>query len=380
MAAAAAVSGIREIDRAGSIGLIGLDPHPPYDRPPLSKGLWQDTSESDIWRDMEDLDVSLHLGRKVEKLDTNDYMMVDSRQDEYRFDKLLLATGGTPKRLPFGDEHIIYFRTLDNYRRLRALAETKEHFAVIGGSFIGAEITAALTMNDKQVTMLFPEAGIGGLYFPPDLAGFLNKYYRDRGVEVIAGEQAKVLDLESRGQQLALKLESGGEVEVDSVVAGIGIAPNTELAQAAGLEVADGIMVNRFLQTSHPDIYAAGDVASFYNQALDRRLRVEHEDNANTMGKMAGRAMAGEAEPYDYLPSFYSDLFDLGYEAVGVLDTEADIVVDWREQYEKGVIYYLEEGRVRGVLLWNVWDQVGAARQLIAEEGPFTADDLKGRI
>jgi 3-phenylpropionate/trans-cinnamate dioxygenase ferredoxin reductase component len=109
-------------------------------------------------------------------------------------------------------------------------------------------------------------------------------------------------------------------------------------------------------------------------------LRVEHEDNANTMGKMAGRAMAGAAESYDYLPFFYSDLFDLGYEAVGILNAEAEIVSDWQEPYEKGVIYYLERGRVRGVLLWNVWNQVEAARQLIAEEGPFNPEDLKGRI
>jgi hypothetical protein len=121
-------------------------------------------------------------------------------------------------------------------------------------------------------------------------------------------------------------------------------------------------------------------VAAFTSLALGRLMRVEHEDNANTMGKMAGRAMAGQGEPYHHLPYFYSDLFDLGYEAVGELNPKHQVVADWQEPYQKGVVYYLAEGRVRGVLLWNVWDQVDAARKLIAELGPFTAANLKGRL
>ena len=130
----------------------------------------------------------------------------------------------------------------------------------------------------------------------------------------------------------------------------------------------------------HPDVYAAGDVANFYNPALDRRLRVEHEDNANTMGRRAGQAMAGRAVNYDHLPSFYSDLFELGYEAVGELDSRLETVADWKQPYQEGVVYYLREGRVRGVLLWNVWEQVDAARKLIAEPGPVRPESLRGRL
>ena len=145
--------------------------------------------------------------------------------------------------------------------------------------------------------------------------------------------------------------QTGGEREiaVDAVVAGIGIQPNDELAKAAGLEVDNGIRVDRGLRTSHPDIYAAGDVANFYNPALDQRLRVEHEDNANTMGRLAGQAMAGRKVSYDHLPSFYSDLFELGFEAVGEVDAQLETVADWKEPYRKGVVYYLREGRVHGV-------------------------------
>ena len=164
------------------------------------------------------------------------------------------------------------------------------------------------------------------------------------------------------------------------MVAGLGIVPNTELAIEAGLGVDNGITVDDMLRTTHPDIYAAGDVANFFSPLLGKRMRVEHEDNANTMGEMAGRNMAGEENTYQHQPFFYSDLFDLGYEAVGELDSTLDMIEDWTEPFNKGVVYYLREGHVRGVLLWNTWGQVDAATQLIAEKGPHNAETLMGRI
>jgi 3-phenylpropionate/trans-cinnamate dioxygenase ferredoxin reductase component len=144
--------------------------------------------------------------------------------------------------------------------------------------------------------------------------------------------------------------------------------------------VENGIIVDEYLRTTNPDIYAAGDVAAFFNPALGKRIRVEHEDNAISMGRSAGRNMAGQLEPYHHLPFFYSDLFDFGYEAVGELDSRFEIMADWTRPNEEGVIYYLQNNRVRGVLLWNVWEQVEAARQLIADPGPFTTKDLIGRL
>jgi NADPH-dependent 2,4-dienoyl-CoA reductase/sulfur reductase-like enzyme len=138
--------------------------------------------------------------------------------------------------------------------------------------------------------------------------------------------------------------------------------------------------VDEFCGTSRPDIYAAGDVALFFNPALGRYLRVEHEDNALTMGRVAGRNMAGDAKPYHHLPYFYSDMFELGYEAVGDLDARLETVVDWEEPFQKGVIYYLKQGRVKGVLLWNVWNQVEAARSLVAARQEFQPPDLIGRL
>jgi len=152
------------------------------------------------------------------------------------------------------------------------------------------------------------------------------------------------------------------------------------LLQAAGLKVQKGIVLNEFLQTTEPDVYAAGDAAEFFNPALTKYIRVEHEDNANTMGRVAGLNMAGKSEAYHHLPFFYSDLFELGYEAVGELDAQLETFADWKTPFREGVVYYLRDGRVRGVLLWNVWGQVDAARNLISESGPFKADELKGRL
>jgi 3-phenylpropionate/trans-cinnamate dioxygenase ferredoxin reductase subunit len=378
MTADAAVRGIRELDQDGSIAIIGSDPNPPYNRPPLTKGLWKGKLLESIWRRTEQFSVELHLGRTVTSIDPVQKSVRDDQGNEYHYEKLLLATGGTPRRLPFGDEGVIYYRTLEDYQRLRELASQKEHFGVIGGGFIGSEIAAALAMNGKRVTILFPEAGIGGHIYPLFLADYLNSYFRAKGVEVLA--QTKLTGIRQQDAGYQLLTEDGDQIQVDAVIAGIGIQPNVALAEAAGLQVANGIVVDETLRTSQPDIFAAGDVAEFANPTLAKRLRIEHEDNANTMGKHAGRAMAGASEPYHHLSFFYSDLFELGYEAVGELDSRLETFVDWKDEYKKGVVYYLDHGRVRGVLLWNVWDSIPKARSLIAEPGPFTTASLKGRL
>jgi 3-phenylpropionate/trans-cinnamate dioxygenase ferredoxin reductase component len=379
----AAVHGIREVDGGGSIGLIGAEPDPSYNRPPLSKGLWKGKPLESIWRKREDRGVTYHLGRTARSLDPRNKRVTDDQGTVHTFDRLLLATGSTPRRLPFGAGEVIYFRTLDDYRRLRALSDQGRRLAVIGGGFIGSEVAAALAMNGREVVLAFPQDGISSRVFPADLAVSVGEYYRQKGVEVLKG--AEVIALEVSGDKRVLKIRdrrNGQEraISVDGVVAGIGVQPNVDLAQAAGLETQNGIRVDSSLRTTHPDIFAAGDVAVCHNPVLDQWLRVEHEDNANTMGSLAGRAMAGDAVHCDHLSSFYSDLFDLGYEAVGELDPRLETVADWKEPLREGVVYYLRGGRVRGVLLWNVWDQVDAARRLIAEPGPFRADDLKGRL
>ena len=372
MTADAACKGIREHDPDGTIVVVGEEPDAPYSRPPLTKGLWAGDEEDSIWRGTEDLGVRLRLGRRIVALDLERREARDSRGASYAYEKLLLATGGRPRRLSFGGEGVVYFRTLDDYRRLRALADGGAGFVVVGGGFVGSEIAAALALNGCAVTMVFPEAGIGSRIFPPQLSAELNAYYRERDVEVLPG--ASVVGIE----QGRVTLGDGRTLEADAVVAGLGIEPNVELAAEAGLPVENGVVVDALGRVGdREDVFAAGDVARFPVAMLGSELRVEHEDHAKSHGRQVGANMAGAEQAYEHLPFFYSDLFDLGYEAVGELDSRLETLSDWSGLAAEATIYYVDrERRPRGVLLWNRFGQVDAARELIRAGEPVIPEAL----
>ena len=378
MTADAAVRGIRTADKNGRIGIVSEENHPPYNRPPLSKSLWKGEPLDSIWRRTPEKNLDFMAGRSVVRIEPSLRRVHERGGASHTYEKLLLATGGRPRRLAQDPGGVLYFRTLDDYTALRQLCRDGGSFAVIGSGFIGSEIAAALSMNGQSVTMILPQETIGARVYPPPLGKFLNGYFREKGVTLLTGES--VLGVERDGGKYALRTSSGAEIEVDGVVAGLGIEPNTGLAASAGLRVENGISVDEFLRTSDPDVFAAGDVAGFFSPSLSRRVRVEHEDNANMMGETAGKNMAGGSVPYTHMPSFYSDLFDLGYEAVGDLDAELETVSDWKEEFREGVVYYMKEDRVRGVLLWNTWGKLDAARALIAQNAPLARKDLLGLI
>jgi NADPH-dependent 2,4-dienoyl-CoA reductase/sulfur reductase-like enzyme len=387
MAADAAVRGIRKIDTLNPIGLIGDEADPPYNRPPLSKGLWKRTPRamplSRIFRQTNAMGVDLMLGRTVTRVSPAEKHVLDDQGNEFTYEKLLLATGGSPIRIPLDPEspllaeRVIFFRTLADYRRLRSLTETCQDFAIIGGGFIGSEMAAVLAAQGKKVTLVFPETGICARAFPAPISDYLNRFFQERGVRVITGQWVRQVATE--GNRILVHTDQE-TFSVDVVVAGLGIRPNETLAQTAGLTVRNGIWVDEFLRTSQADIFSAGDVINFYNPQLDQRLRVEHEENANISGQFAGQGMAGELERYDILPSVYSTLFDLNYDAVGELNPALETYFDWQEPFQKGVVYYLRENRVRGVLLWNLNHGLEAARQWIAAQEPVQFSDLKGQI
>lgn len=382
LAADAAAAGLRELDPNGPATMVSAESDPPYTRPWLSKGLWKGKPFDKVWRPTDTRGVDVRLSRSIVHLDPEARTAADDRGETYAYESVLLATGGRVRRLPFGGDSIIYFRTLADYRRLRTLAEQGEHFVVIGGGFIGTEIAAALASVGKKVTIILPDECLGERIFPRGLSEFITFYYREKGVEVRGRSSAQ--DVVEAGPRLVVQARTSSgeesEIEADGVVAGIGIQPETTLAAAAGLRCENGIVVDAQLRASAEGVYAAGDVAAFVSPALGRRVRIEHEDNALTMGKAAGRAMAGDDTAFRHLPYFYSDLFDLGYEAVGQLDPSLQVTADWEDKYRKGVVYYTEGGLVRGVLLWNIWDKVPAARALIESRRSFRPSDLTSAL
>ena len=366
MTADAAVRGIREHDADGSIALVGAEHDPPYKRPPLTKGLWTGSDEAKIWKHTEETGAALVLGRRIAALDLAARRATDDQGAEYGYEKLLFATGGAPRRFGGADDQVVYYRTLADYRTLRPVADRGGHVIVVGSGFIGSELAASLTTAGAKVTMIFPGAGIAPRVLPDGLARFVAGYYRDKGVELLSEETVAAVD------GLTVRIGSGKTLEADAVVGGLGIVPNVALAEAVGLPVDNGIVVDEYGRVDgRDDVFAAGDVANYPNLVLGTSGRTEHEDHANTHGRVVGENMAGASKPYDHLPFFYSDLFDLGYEAVGEVDARLETVEHWEEPNRKGTIAYVDDDRrPRGILLWNVWDKVDTARELIRAGKP----------
>jgi 3-phenylpropionate/trans-cinnamate dioxygenase ferredoxin reductase subunit len=378
----AAARGIRELDAEGTIGIVSAEAHPPYDRPPLSKGLWKGTEEERIWRGTTDLGVDVHTGRRIIRLDPDERSAMDEGESTFTFDKLLLATGGKPRKLRDAVPQVIYYRTFEDYKKLQKLAQDGESFTVVGGGFIGSEVAAALAMNGKKVTLLFPEVGICRNVLPEEVSVGLVAYYKEKGVDVRPNTQvAAVRRHRDRMLVSVVERERTETVHADGVVAGIGIEPAVELAESIGLKVEGGIVVDERMRTTREGIWAAGDVAAVPVPALGRRMRFEHEDHANTTGRHAGRSMAGSDEPLDHLSMFYSDLFDKGYEATGLIDANnLQVVVDWKDPMNEGVFYYLDSGQLRGVMVWGVFGKVDEARALIREGGKRKGSAWKGAV
>ncbi|OZD54288.1 NAD(P)/FAD-dependent oxidoreductase [Rhodococcus sp. 06-1460-1B] len=382
MVADSAARGIREQDATGSIGIFGADSDEPYTRPALSKKLWTD---SEFGRDQvplgtaSDTGAEVHTGTRIASVDRSKQAVTTADGENHEYATLLFATGAAPTQIDLSPSpRVIYFRTFADYRMLRELTETAEHIAVVGGGYIGTEIAAALSQQGVKVTLVTSDDVVGSHMFPRSLAAGFDKGFSDHGVTVRRG--TKVTSGAEASARVQLQLDDGSAVEADGVVFGLGVRPSTDLAEAAGLEVDNGIVVDEFLRTADEHIYAAGDVANYPDAILGRR-RIEHVDNATEMGKAAGRNMAGAGAAYTYTPYFYSDVYDDGYQAIGTVATSLNTVEDWKTIGKEGVVYYLDDDAVvRGVLMWNVWEGLDEARTLLAEKKPHTEETLKGLI
>ncbi len=386
LAGASAIEGIRSRDRESEIVLISRENHAPYHRPPLSKGLWFGKETLDkvpVHPDAfyPESGIRLVLRREVVEVDPERLAVWDDHGAEYGYDRLLLATGGRPARLnvPGADiEGVHYYRDLEDYFYFQEQVKHLEHVLVIGGGFIGLEMAAALSHAGMQVTIIYPSEYPMARLLPRDLGLFVADYYRQKGIETVSGD--RVVAIEDQGTQILARTASGGTVTTQVVLAGLGIEPATDLAEAIGLEIDNGIVVDERARTSDPNIWAAGDVAEYPESALHRMRRMEHWDHALRHGRCAGVNMAGGDEPYEGLPLFFSDFFDLGWEAVGDLDVSFGLEEWWKEPFREGVVFYVDEGVVRGVMLWNVWEKVDAARALIRADRPMSMEERLGML
>ena len=384
MVADAAAKAIREQGADGSIGILGEEATAPFPRPALSKKLWTDpdfTEEKGEPATAEETGADVRTGTRVVSVDTEAHEVTTEAGETFGYGALLLATGGHPTRLDGLEpgDRVIYYRTLTDYHRLRGLvdADPKPHVAVVGGGYIGSEIAAAMVGEGCRVTLVHPDDVLGASSYPVEFARDYEKLFVDAGIELRGG--TKVTGGLEAGDGVQLQLDDGSTVEADVVVLGLGIRPSGEPISDAVQRTDEGaIVVDERLATTAPDVYAAGDVAEYPDAILGRR-RVEHVDNADTMGATVGRIMAGSDEVYDHTPMFYSDLFGHGYEAVGNVDAGLETVVD--RFGDSVVLYYATDDEVVGVLLWDCDGGLDEATALLAEHArPADLHELVGRI
>lgn len=378
MTADAAAKGFREVDVDGSIAILSEDVDAPYARPALSKKLWTDPDFD--WSGAEldtagETGAEVRLSTRVVAIDPVAHEVTTVDGERIGYGRLLLATGGHPSAPGFEEsERVLLYRSAADYRRLRAIADGRGHVVVVGGGYIGQEIAAALVQEGVRVTLVLPDAVVGGAVFPAALARTVDAMFRDAGVELVTGARATG-GREADGG-VTVDLEDGTTLRADAVVVGLGIVPATDLAEDAGIEVGDGVIVDERLRTSADDVLAAGDVASYPDRILGRR-RIEHVDNAQQQGRTAGRNLAGADEAYEHTPFYYSVLFGNRYEAVGTLDASLQTVERWLDGGREGVVYYLDDdGHPVGVLNWNLEDRLDEARSVLASNPPLTAEQL----
>src|SRR5215813_3531837 len=307
----------------GELAILSADNAVPYERPPLSKGfLAAKDSEDAIKISPEDFykqhGIELRINCEVTALDVKRKRLIVKGGDEFGFQKLIIATGARPRTLNIpGSElqNLIYLRSLNDSVRIRKAAEQAKRAMLIGGGFIGMEVASVLAQKGIEVTMVLTDDRIWKRLFTPEMSNFFEQYYRARKVRIIKSSGVKEL----RGQATvhSAVLNDNQTVLCDLVVAGIGVEPVVELASRGGLDVENGIVVNEYLQTKDPDIFAAGDVANYQDVLFGKRRRVEHWDNAVSQGQHCGRSVMGDRTPFRHVPYFFSDIFDLSYEFWG---------------------------------------------------------------
>ena len=323
LASGEAAKQLREKDSQGTITLVGEEPYAPYDRPFLSKEFLQGKkSHNDLMFHpesfYEEQRISLKLNTAVQKLDVQSKTVNLSNGEQLKFEKAFIGTVGRPIRLTIpgaGLPGVHYLRTIDDSWLIASQAGAEKRVVIIGAGFIGIEVAASLTQRGMHVTLLEAQPRIWSRFADVKLAEFIEGYCTEKGIQILTSET--VTEVHGTDGMSAVITQSGKELPCDVVCIGVGIVPNVELAAQAGLKVENGILVNEYLQTSHPDIYAGGDVANYPDPLFGKRRRVEHWGHAEYCGQLAGENMAGGQKAYDLLTYVWSDIFDLHLEFAG---------------------------------------------------------------
>ncbi|MEB7389326.1 FAD-dependent oxidoreductase [Aerococcus viridans] len=376
MAGANAAMEIRKYDRKGKLLIVTKEIDKPYYRPPLSKEFWTEPDypkETIYYNISDDESIDISTGTTVKQINADQQTIEIEGGEIYQYEKLLYSLGGAPKWIDgLESERVLALRNLKDYRNLRKLAKPGSKVIIVGGGWVGAELAAGLKLNDMDVTLVFPNEVLNEKRLPRMLAIEFQQRFVDIGVSLINNTYANSYSVEDN--QVSLKLENGAVLKADILVLGIGLKPNVELAEAAGLEVGNGVIANQFLQTSNKHIYAAGDVLN-YPDVIIGRNRFEHEEQAEYSGKVAGRNMTGAEEVYNHgAPLSYTDVLDISIEGVGEMSRNRDDAII--EEVAGGyIVYYLFKGKPTGILTYNVKVDMDKAREILVNP-PKTLDKL----
>lgn len=374
LAGAKAAETLRAEGFDGRVVLIGAELDRPYERPPLSKGFLAGTSAKDeiyvhaaSWYAEQDVD--LRLGTRATALDTAAHTLTLDGGESLGYSKLLLTTGSTPRRLdvPGIDLGGVFtLRTVGDAEALRAAIGRGGSVVVVGGGWIGLETAAAARGYDAGVTLLEPQPTPLHAVLGPELGEVFALLHRDHGVDLRVNTGVRAIR-GAAGRAVGVVTDAGDELAADTVIVGVGIRPNVELAEQAGLTVDNGILVDAQLQTSDPDVFAAGDVANAHHPLLDRHIRLEHWANALHGGPAAARSMLGTDQGYDRVPYFFSDQYDLGMEYTGLAapgDYE-QVVIRGDQHKREFIAFWLKQGRVLAGMNVNIWDVTEPIQRLI---------------
>jgi 3-phenylpropionate/trans-cinnamate dioxygenase ferredoxin reductase component len=376
LAGAKAAEELRTRGFDGRVLVIGSEPERPYERPPLTKGYLRGESEREKAYVHEEgfyaqQEIELLTGVTATALDTATARVTLDDGRELGYDRLLLATGAEPRRIPIEGaelDGVHYLRTLSDCDALRGRLEAGGRVVVVGAGWIGSEFAASARQRGLEVTLVDPLALPNERIFGPEIGSFYRDVHAQHGIELLLGEGVDAF--EGDGALARVRASGGRSIDCDFAVVGIGVAPRVQLAQEAGLAVDNGIVVNDRLQTSARDVFAAGDVARAWHPFYGEKIRVEHWSNALNQGPVAARAMLGEPVSYDRIPYFFSDQYEVGMEYSGHAPAWDDVVFRGERDRGEFIAFWLSGECVVAGMNVNVWDANEDVQALIRSRQP----------